>query len=194
MMSVMLSAVTDPPSMIRRRHRESAPDRAGKPGAVLDRVGARRSSPLPPAVAALDEAVEMARAPGSPSMLGWMLLARSLTATAEGDVEAALTAADECVDALRGPTHSLSSAWAGFAHAAALLPASDPTRAADVLTAAGGGPALPLLPAPLRPAGLELLTRCWLAVDCPSDAAAAAGAADARARKRGAAPPRRRAA
>jgi DNA-binding NarL/FixJ family response regulator len=140
---------------------------------------------LPQAAALLDEAAEVARSTGRSTMLGWQLLARSLTATAAGDVDLALATAQESADELAHPVSSLSSAWAALARSAALLPAGEPAGAADLLTAAAGGQSVPALPASLRPRALELLTRCRLALDRPRDAAGAAAAADACARASG---------
>ncbi|MCV2491791.1 AAA family ATPase [Geodermatophilus sp. YIM 151500] len=134
---------------------------------------------LPQAAALLDEAAEVARSTGPSTMLGWQLLARSLTATAAGDVDVALATAEESADTMAGPVRSLSSTWAAFAHAAALLLAGEPAAAADLLTAAAGGRDLPALPSPLRPRALEVLTRCGLALDRPLEASDAAAAADA---------------
>ena len=130
---------------------------------------------LPQATALLDDAVEIARSSGNPSMLGWTLLARSLAATARGETDAALTAAQESVDVLGGPAQTVSSAWAGLALAAALLPAGDPAAAEQAL-ADSAGLALTRLPHPLRPSGFELLNRCRLALGDLDGAAAAADA------------------
>jgi len=123
---------------------------------------------LPDAVALLDEAVEIARSTGRSSMLGWMLLARSTAATAAGDTETALDAAQESVDAMARP--GLSAAWAALAHADALLAVGDAERAAQVLTAVA------VLPVPLRCRAFEVLTRCAIARDRPADAERAAAA------------------
>ena len=123
---------------------------------------------LPDAVALLDEAVEIARSTGRSSMLGWMLLARSTAATAAGDTEMALDAAQESVDAMAGP--GLSAAWAALAHADALLAVGDAERAVQVLTAVA------VLPVPLRCRAFEVLTGCAIARDRLADAERAAAA------------------
>ena len=52
---------------------------------------------LAAATSLLDEAVEAARSSGNPAMLGWMLLARSTTASAAGETDVALATAQESV-------------------------------------------------------------------------------------------------
>jgi tetratricopeptide (TPR) repeat protein len=138
---------------------------------------------LAPAKILLDEAVDAARSSGNPGMLGWMLLAQSLTATARGETDVALAAAEESSDLLRGPAHTLPSAWAGLALAAALQPA-DPAAAERVLTASCGDD-LGGLPHPLRPNAFELLTRCRLALNRAAEAGQAAAAASACAQESG---------
>ena len=123
---------------------------------------------LPDAVALLDEAVEIARSTGRSSMLGWMLLARSTAATAAGDTETALDAAQESVDAMAGP--GLSAAWAALAHADALLAVGDAERAVQELTTVAA------LPVPLRCRAFEVLTGCAIARHRPADAERAAAA------------------
>jgi DNA-binding NarL/FixJ family response regulator/tetratricopeptide (TPR) repeat protein len=108
-------------------------------------------------------AVEGARLSGNAQSLAGNLLNVSLTALAAGDVETALTAAEESVDLTRRLDQSLMSASAGLALAAALLESGDPERAVDVLAEPSGGDELPLIPGAWRANWLELLTRCWLA-------------------------------
>jgi tetratricopeptide (TPR) repeat protein len=130
---------------------------------------------LPAAATLLDEAVEVGRSAGNTSMLGWVLLARSAVATAGGDVDLALAAAEESVEAHPDP-RSLPAVWSRLALAAALLDAGWPARAEHLLTTAAGE-RMRLLPHPLRPAALELLTRCLLALDHARAADRAAEAA-----------------
>jgi DNA-binding NarL/FixJ family response regulator len=132
---------------------------------------------LADAAAVFDDAIEVARLSGNASMLAWNLFGRSGTAVAEGDTELACATAEESVAVLRGSPPVLVSVWASLALATAVADTGDPDRAARVLTDHVGGPDLPLLPPPLRPAGFELLTRCRLATGRPGDATAAAGRA-----------------
>ena len=69
--------------------------------------------------------------------------------------------------------------WAGVALARAALPAGDPARAAELLLGAGGGEELPLIPPAWRAGGLELLTRCRLALGLREEAARASALAQA---------------
>ena len=134
---------------------------------------------LADAAAIFDTAVEIARMSDHAEGAAWNLFSRSLTATAAGDVETALTTAEEAVDALQGIAASFPAASAGAALAAALLPAGDPARAVQVLLSSAGGDELTLLPAPLRSGGFELLTRCWLALGRRDEAARAVALAEA---------------
>lgn len=139
---------------------------------------------LPQATVLLDDAVEAARSANNPAVLGWMLLARSLAATACADTDAALATAEESVAVVGGSAGTLPSAWAGLALGAAMLPAGDPVAAEQVLTIAAGSE-LTRLPHPLRPGAFELLTRCRLATGHVPEAAAAADAAGAQATESG---------
>jgi DNA-binding CsgD family transcriptional regulator/tetratricopeptide (TPR) repeat protein len=112
----------------------------------------------------LDTAVEIARVSRHAAGAGWNLFARSLAATAAGDVDTALATADESARALRTLDMRFPAAGAGLARAAALLDAADPTGAPRarcsrprVATSWGA------LPAAWRVAALELETRCRLA-------------------------------
>jgi DNA-binding CsgD family transcriptional regulator/tetratricopeptide (TPR) repeat protein len=125
----------------------------------------------------LDTAVEIARVSDHKEGMAWNLFARSLTATAAGDLEIALAAAEESVDALRGLDRSFPSAGAGLALASALLEAGEPDAALEALHGAAGGSGLALFPASWRPAGFELLTRCRLALAQEEEGALAASRA-----------------
>jgi DNA-binding NarL/FixJ family response regulator len=122
----------------------------------------------------LDTAIEIARLTGHAEGQAWNLFARSLAATAAGDVETALRAGEESVEALRGLGKSFPSLGAGMALAAALLAAGDAARAEQELVTAAGGDELPLMPACWRPGCFELLTRCRLALGRREEAASAA--------------------
>jgi len=126
----------------------------------------------------LDNAVEAARLSGNIQALAGGLINRSLTALAAGDLQMALSTAEENADLTRGLDQSLVCA-AGVALAAALLENGEPERAVDVLVASSGGDQLALIPGMWRPKALELLTRCWLALGRRSDAEDAAACAEA---------------
>ena len=123
----------------------------------------------------LDSATEAARLSGNVQALAGNLTNRSLTALAAGDLDLALTTAEENYVLTRGLDQSLICA-AAVALAAALVEAGDPKRAVDVLTASCGGDDLALIPGVFRPRSLELLTRCWLACGRHTEAEQAASA------------------
>ena len=112
----------------------------------------------------LDNAVEGARLSGNVQALAGNLVNRSLTAVAAGDLDLALSTAQENAELTEGLDQSLVCA-AGVALATALLEAGDARRAVDALTQSSGGGDLPFIPGVWRARSLELLTRCWLALD-----------------------------
>jgi DNA-binding NarL/FixJ family response regulator len=122
----------------------------------------------------LDGAVEAARLSGNAHALGWNLLSRAFTAVAAGDLETALTAAQEAVDITRHLDDTLVSTYASVALATALLESGEAARAIEVLVAAAGGEELPLVAGGWRATYFELLTRGWLAAGQPAQAARAA--------------------
>jgi DNA-binding NarL/FixJ family response regulator len=138
----------------------------------------------------LDTAIEIARLSGHTEGLVWNLFGRSLTATAAGDGELALGAAEEAVHALRESDETFLSMEAGRALAAALLDAGEPDRAVTSLLSSAGDAELPLVPSCLRVGGFELLTRCWLALDRKDEAARAVRRAQATAKALGLRMPR----
>ena len=130
----------------------------------------------------LDDAVEAARLSGNEQVLAWHLLNRSVLASSgTGEVEIALTTAEEAVQLTREMEQSLISAWSGVALGKALLQADQAAVAADVIVNAAGGEELPLIPGGWRVNCLELLTRCWLTIDRPQEARRSAAAAESRA-------------
>jgi DNA-binding CsgD family transcriptional regulator/tetratricopeptide (TPR) repeat protein len=128
------------------------------------------------AVAFYDAAVDTTRLSGTPQLLAWTLVNRSLVATAAGDAEAALALFEESAE-FDGALHGVAAAWSGMAHAAALLETGDAARAESALVGAVGGDELPALPGGTRARGLELLTRCRLALGQRADAARSAATA-----------------
>ena len=69
----------------------------------------------------VDEAVDAARLSGNEETLGWNLLSRGYVAVAAGDLELALSAAQESVDVTRELDDRLVSTYARWALASALL-------------------------------------------------------------------------
>jgi DNA-binding CsgD family transcriptional regulator len=111
---------------------------------------------------------------GNAHTVAWALFARSMVALQAGDVELARATAQESSDLADDGRRSHLSAWAAMALAGALLQSGEPLRAAEVLTASGGGDELPLTTPNWRTHSLDLLTRCLLAAGRPDDARNAA--------------------
>ena len=149
------------------------------PYSILGQVKLLRGQ-LAEAAELLDDAVEGARLSGNVQALAGNLVNRSLTALAAGDLDTARATAEENYELTEGLDQSLVCA-AGVALAAALLENGDPERAVDVLIGSSGGDDLRLIPGVWRPRSLELLTRCWLALGRPSEAARSAARTEARA-------------
>jgi ATP/maltotriose-dependent transcriptional regulator MalT len=126
----------------------------------------------------LDDAVESARLSGNVQALAGNLAQRSFTALAAGDLETAIATAEEDFELTQGLDQSLVCA-AGVALGSALLENGEPERAVDALIGSSGGDDLRLIPGVWRPRSLELLTRCWLALGRPSEAARAASLTEA---------------
>ena len=124
----------------------------------------RRRGELAETMELLEGAVEAGRLSGNAQSLASSLVTLSHSALAAGDLELALTTAEESVDLARQLDYGLASAGTGHALAGALLETGDASRAADVLVEAAGGDELPLVPRAWRAHWLELLTRCWLAL------------------------------
>jgi ATP/maltotriose-dependent transcriptional regulator MalT len=130
----------------------------------------------------LDTAIEESRLLGNAQSLAGLLLNRSLTALAAGDLELAVTTARECVGLTQQMDDGLIPAAATLSLAAALLETADPCLgdAVDLMVRRCGGPRLPSMPGgSFRAKWLELLTRCWLALDRRADAERAAARAQA---------------
>jgi DNA-binding NarL/FixJ family response regulator/tetratricopeptide (TPR) repeat protein len=144
-----------------------------------------RRGQLADAAEILETAIEIARLTGHAEGMAWNLFARSLAATAAGDVETALATGEESVEAVRGLDKSFPALGAGVALAAALLATGDAARAVDELVTSAGGDELPLMPACWRPGGFELLTRCELAHGRLDEASRAAARARALAEAQG---------
>jgi DNA-binding CsgD family transcriptional regulator len=130
----------------------------------------------------LDGAIEESRLLGNAQSLAGLLLNRSLTALAAGELELAVATAREAVELTRGMDAGLVPAATTLALAAALLESGDPglSDAVALMVRRCGGPGLPYMPGgSFRAKWLELLTRCSLALGRRSDAERAAAAAQA---------------
>jgi ATP/maltotriose-dependent transcriptional regulator MalT len=129
----------------------------------------------------LDGAIEAARLLGNTNALAWNLFNRSVVALAVGDMEIALVTAQESVDLSRNLDEGFVAAWAGVRLAAVLLETGEAERAIELLLGSAGGDELTLIPGGWRAYCLEILARCWLALDRHSEAQRAAACTAARA-------------
>jgi DNA-binding NarL/FixJ family response regulator len=139
----------------------------------------RQRGKLAEAAELLDGGIEAARLLGNTHALIWTLLGRSAGALRSGDVELALATAQESFDLSRDSESNFHVAEGAADLAAALLETGQPESAVELLLGSAGGEALVLIAGSPRARYLEVLTRCWLALDRPAEAKRAAGAAQA---------------
>jgi ATP/maltotriose-dependent transcriptional regulator MalT len=139
----------------------------------------RQRGKLLEAAELLDGGIEAARLLGNTHALVWTLLSRSAAALRRGDVELALATAQESFDLSVEADSSFHSAEAAADLAAALLETGRPERAVELLLESAGGEELVLIAGSPRARYLEVLTRCWLALDRRTEAERAAAAAHA---------------
>src|SRR5215472_2834207 len=140
---------------------------------VLPRVWYVRGK-LAEATELLDGAIEAGRLLGSPPALAGNLFNRSVVALAVGDLDIALATAQESVELTHDLDEGFVAAWAAARLADVLLESGQPDRAAELLLGRAGGEEQALIPGGWRAYCLELLTRCWLALDRPAEAGRAA--------------------
>jgi DNA-binding CsgD family transcriptional regulator/tetratricopeptide (TPR) repeat protein len=145
---------------------------------ILPRIWFVRGK-LAEAAELLDGAIEAGRLLSSPPALAGNFFNRSVVALAAGDLETALATAEEGVELTRELDDGFVAAWAAVRLAAVLLETGQPERAVELLLSRAGGEELMLIPGGWRAYCLELLTRCWLALDRRSEARSAAGRAEA---------------
>jgi ATP/maltotriose-dependent transcriptional regulator MalT len=144
---------------------------------ILPRVWYMRAK-LTEATELLDGAIEAVRLLGTPPALAGNLFNRSVVALAAGDLDTALATAEEAVQLTRDLDEGFVTAWAAMRLAAVLLETGQAPRAVELLLGRAGDEELTSLPAGWRAYGLELLTRCWLALDRHAEAELAAAAAE----------------
>jgi DNA-binding NarL/FixJ family response regulator/tetratricopeptide (TPR) repeat protein len=144
---------------------------------ILGRVWYVRGK-LAEATELLDGAIEAARLLGTAQALVGNLFNRSVVAEAVGDMDIALATAQESVELGGGLDKGFVAAWAGVRLAGALLETGQPARAVELLLGCVGGEELTIIPGGWRAYCLELLTRCWLALDRRSEAERAAALAE----------------
>jgi DNA-binding NarL/FixJ family response regulator/tetratricopeptide (TPR) repeat protein len=127
----------------------------------------------------LDGAIEAARLAGQTQALAGNLFNRSVVAVAVGDLDTAVTTAQESVDLARDLDQGFVPAWAAVRLAGALLETGQPEDAVELLLDSAGGEEQVLIPGSWRTYCLELLTRCWLALKHHAEAERAAAHAEA---------------
>jgi ATP/maltotriose-dependent transcriptional regulator MalT len=145
---------------------------------VLPRIWYVRGK-LVEAAELLDGAIEAGRLLGSPAALAGNLFNRSVVALAVGEMDIALATAEESVELTRELDPGFVSAWAAARLAAVLFETGHADRAVELLLGRAGGEELTLIPGGWRAYWLDLLVRCWLALDRPAEATRAAGRAEA---------------
>ncbi|HEU6446100.1 MAG TPA: LuxR C-terminal-related transcriptional regulator, partial [Gaiellaceae bacterium] len=145
---------------------------------ILPRVWYVRAK-LAEAAELLDGAIEAGRLLGTSPALAGNLFNRSVVALAVGDLDLALATAEEGVELTRDLDEGFVTAWAAVRLAGVLLETGQPAHAVELLLGRAGGEELTLIPGSWRAYCLELLTRCWLALDRRSEAERAAGLAEA---------------
>ncbi len=127
----------------------------------------------------LDGGVEAARLGDIVQGKAWSLFNRALAALFSGEVELALSMSEEAMEYTKQIDQSFVTGWAGVALAAALRANGDPARSAEVLLFSAGGEELPVIPGGWRAYAGEILTRCYLELGRPDDAARVAASAEA---------------
>lgn len=131
---------------------------------ILPRVWYVRGK-LAEAEEVLDGAIEAGRLLGSSPALAGNLFNRSAVALAVGDLDLALATAEESVELTRDLDEGFVTAWAAVRLAGVLLETGEPLPALELLLDRAGGDELTLIPGGWRVYCLELLTRCYLALD-----------------------------
>ncbi|HET7426081.1 MAG TPA: AAA family ATPase [Gemmatimonadales bacterium] len=144
---------------------------------VLPRIWYVRGK-LSAAAELLDGAIEGARLLGSPPALAGNLFNRCSVALAMGDLDVAASSGEEAFELARDLDQGFVSAWAAVRLASVRAEVGRPGDAVELLRTGAGGEELTLIPAGWRAYALELLTRCWLALDRRADAARAARLAE----------------
>jgi DNA-binding NarL/FixJ family response regulator len=145
---------------------------------ILPRIWYVRAK-LATAAELLEGAIEGGRLVGSPPALAGNLFNRSVVALAVGELDVALATAEEGVELTRDLDEGFVTAWAAVRLAGVLIETGQPVRAVELLLDRAGGEELTFIPGGWRVYCLELLTRCWLALDRPREAERAAALSEA---------------
>jgi DNA-binding NarL/FixJ family response regulator len=144
---------------------------------ILPRVWYVRGK-LAEAAELLDGAIEAGHLLGPSPALAGNLFNRSVVALSVGDLDIALATAEEAVELTRDLDEGFVTAWAAVRLAGVLIETGQPVEAVELLLGRAGGEELALIPGGWRAYCLELLTRCWLALERRSEAERAAALAE----------------
>ena len=134
--------------------------------------------PVRESLDALEGNAEAARLSGNAQTIAWSLYGLARVAIVAGDIERAMSAAQEAVDVADDGKPSHHVAYAALSLAEGHMLSGSPERALPVFEAAAGGPDMPLVAESWRAFFLEALTRCRLALGDRSAAERAAALAD----------------
>lgn len=126
----------------------------------------------------LEAATEAARLSGNQAALAWALFCRAFVAVPAGDLKTAIATGQESLDLATEAKQDVIAVRAASVLAVALLDAGKPERAGAALGGSLGGQ-FDSIPDVWRAYLLELMTRCWLALDRPDEAQSAATGAQA---------------
>jgi DNA-binding NarL/FixJ family response regulator len=140
---------------------------------ILPRVWYVRGK-LAEAAELLDGAIETGHLLGNSPALAGNVFNRSVVALAVGDLDVAFATAEEGVELTRDLDEGFVTAWAAVRLASVLLETGQPLRAVELLIGRAGGEGVTLIPGGWRTYCLELLTRCWLALNRFTEAERAA--------------------
>ncbi len=116
---------------------------------------------------------------GQTQALAGNLFNRSVVAVAVGDLDIAVSTAEESVELAGELDEGFVAAWAAVRLAGALLETGQPERALELLLNCAGGEEQARIPGSWRLYCLELLARCRLALDHHAEAERAAACAKA---------------
>ena len=144
---------------------------------ILPRVWYVRGK-LTEAAELLDGSIEAGRLLGTSPALAGNLFNRSVVAVAVGDLEVALATAEEGVELTSDLKEGFVTAWAAVRLAGVLLETGQAAPATELLLGRAGGEEVALIPGSWKAYCLELLTRCWLALDRQVEAESAAARAE----------------
>jgi ATP/maltotriose-dependent transcriptional regulator MalT len=134
---------------------------------------------VPEAIDVLEGAVESARLTANVQALALTLFNRGLVTMLAGDLETALTDAEESVELARDIDASFISTWAAAVVGFVLMERGEHARGIETMVTQGGGADLPLIAGGWRAFCLDRLTRGWLALGRLPEARRAAAAAEA---------------